>query len=74
MADSKTTDADRMVEYMRRHSPPREVYLAKLGGYFLTYPGAAKPRPRVSLNIIHEALRRGLIRVKYPGLECWGGK
>lgn len=69
MSGKSETTADRMVAYMREHNPPREVYHSKRRGYFMTYPGDASPRPQVSLDVIYEALRRGLIRTKYPGTD-----
>lgn len=58
-----TADTDDLVRAMRDHYPPRDVYEARNGGYFLTYRGDA--RLSIGRGAIDEALRRGLIVPKY---------
>jgi hypothetical protein len=60
---------DEFVSMMKRPAPKgkQDVYLARDGGYFITYNGG-----QVSYRLIKEALKQGIIEPTYKDCyECW---
>jgi hypothetical protein len=63
-------NADDLLTLMRARQPPRDVYEAERGGYYLTHRGTENRT--VAPAAIEAALERGLIRPKYaPHLKYW---